>query len=99
VMRNCENAFDDADNELPGGMLVTECPVSLIDPVSSWYIDRFWSCHHIEIGYASACVVRDSFLYSGGVFDQPNSIVEAFDVITDEYQKHFRRKEKEAMKK
>ncbi len=70
---------DDFDIRL-GKVKITQCPISFITPEANAFIDLFFICHSIGEGQ----VTRHSLPRSGGVFDQDNLTIEAFQVIENE---------------
>ena len=82
--RNCGGKYNsDFVLALSKDLVVKECPVGLITPLS-WYLLRmFHLCHSSSWGGW----VQHSWPDEGGVNDQLALIVNAFEVIREEYAK------------
>ncbi len=83
--RNCGGEGDQEYEEYLGnGLVVEECPVSFIKPISNYYIELFWSCHHATTGYSSVNISLLALPEKGGMFDQDNKTMEVFELLRSE---------------
>lgn len=92
VTRNCRGKGDPKQTIIPLGknLILHECPVSYIRAVSNYWLALFWNCH----SFVGGELLRHSLPEAGGLLDQDNATIEAFEVIEAEIRQHLLEKEK-----
>jgi len=67
-----------------GKHILKECPKSFITDWSREMINLFHLCHAISPSMGGPAIIPGPLPSSGGIFDQDNATMEAFEVIKQE---------------
>lgn len=67
-----------------GEIILDECPLTYITPLSNYYLGLFWDCHN----FSQDNIICHALPDDGGILDQDNKTMDAFILIRSEFDAH-----------